>query len=70
MLSAPDLFLNHIPTSSCIYFLQYCLGERKLGRNYLNNVFLIFLVYSTGFVQSHYDRRWKILSMMQLLNFK
>lgn len=51
------LFLNHIHDNCCIHFLHLCLCERNLGRNYLDNVFLIFLVYSTLFVQSHYDSR-------------
>lgn len=49
------LFLNHTRANCYIHFQHLCLCERNLGRNYLNNVFLIFLVYSTLFVQSHYD---------------
>lgn len=55
VLTFSCLFLNHIQTNCCIRFLHPWLCERNLGRNYLNNVFLIFLVYSTLFVQSHYD---------------
>lgn len=55
VLAFSCLFLNHIHTNCCILFLHPWLCERNLGRNYLNNVFLIFLVYSTLFVQSHYD---------------
>jgi len=55
------LFLNHIHANCCFHFLHLCLCERNLGRNYLNNVFLVFLVYSTLFVQSHYDSRGRFL---------